>query len=486
MGAVAIGAAVGVAKILITLPVLTRYGWDRDELYFLAAARHPALGYVDFPPVTAWIGWVTVELFGSSLTALRMTSQLATLAGVVIVALMVRELGGGRIVQAVGAAAWAITPFALGGGSIFHPTFFDSTVWIALSYVALLILGRPEPRLWWVFGLVAGIGLETKYTVIALLLGLLVGLVLSPGRGLLRTRGPWIAVGVAALVFLPNLYWEATHSWVSLSFFPSQQAKTASDTPLPTYIAEVIAFSGAMLPVIIVGLVGLWRRPALRPIAIAWFFIVALFMVERGRGYYPVPADAIAIAAGVVVLAGWLTTPRRWATVGAIAVANLVVLALFVPLVVPVRSTRSMISHGDWKNSFYKDEIGWPGMASQTARVWRELTPAERRSAAVLAENYGEAGALALYGPARGLPTPLSGHLSWQYWRPASLPQRWAVTVGYQRFDLHRLCSRYHVAVRITNRYHLANDELGLPIAVCHLRAPLGSIWHREIVRSSL
>ena len=132
MGAVAIGAAVGVAKILITLPVLTRYGWDRDELYFLAAARHPGLGYVDFPPATAWIGWVTVELFGSSLTALRMTSQLATLAGVVIVALMARELGGGYC-PAVGAAAWAITPFALGGGSSSTRRSSTSTVWIALA-----------------------------------------------------------------------------------------------------------------------------------------------------------------------------------------------------------------------------------------------------------------------------------------------------------------------------------------------------------------
>ena len=255
---------------------------------------------------------------------------------------------------------------------------------------------------------------------------------------------------------------------------------------MPAYIAEVVAFSGAMLPVIIVGLVALWRRPALRPIAIAWMFIVVLFLVERGRGYYPVPADAIAIAAGVTVLAEWVTAPRRWLAVGAIALANIVVLALFLPLVVPVRSTASMISHGDWKNSFYKDEIGWPGMTSQTARVWNSLSPAQRRDAAILAENYGEAGALALYGPPRGLPAPLSGHLSWQYWRPATLPQHWAVTVGYQHGDLHRLCSRYRIATRITNRYRLANDELGLPIAVCHLRAPLGTMWGTAVVRSTL
>ena len=258
--AVGIGVVVGVAKIALTLPFLTRYGWDRDELYFLAAARHPAFGYVDFPPVTAWIGWVVDAMFGPSLTALRMASQLASLLGVVLVSLTVREFGGGTRTQAVGAIAWAVTPFALGAGSIFHPTFFDATVWIALTYLAVRILGGPSRGCGGCSAWSPGVGLETKYTVVALLLGLLVGLALSPGRRLLATRGPWIAIAVATLVFLPNLAWEATHSWASLAFYPSQHAKTAGDTPVAAYIGEVIVFAGAMLPVIVVGLVALWRR----------------------------------------------------------------------------------------------------------------------------------------------------------------------------------------------------------------------------------
>ena len=104
----------------------------------------------------------------------------------------------------------------------------------------------------------------------------------------------------------------------------------------------------------------------------------------------------------------------------------------------------------------------------------------------MLAQNYGEAGALALYGPAWGLPDPLSGHLSWQYWRPAALPQRWAVLVGFEPGDLRRLCVRWHITARIRNRYALANEELGRPIAICHLRAPLGSLWQRQIARTTL
>ena len=181
------------------------------------------------------------------------------------------------------------------------------------------------------FGLVAGVGLRRKYTVLALLLGLLVGLALSPGRRLLATRGPWIAIAVATLVFVPNLAWEATHSWASLAFYPSQHDKTAGDTPLAAYIGEVIVFAGAMLPVIVVGLVAMWRRAPLRPVAIAWVFVTAFFLVERGRGYYPLPADGVAIAAGVTVLAGWLDRPRRWLAVAALVLANATVLALVSP-----------------------------------------------------------------------------------------------------------------------------------------------------------
>jgi hypothetical protein len=169
-------------------------------------------------------------------------------------------------------------------------------------------------------------------------------------------------------------------------------------------------------------------------------------------------------------MADWLTTPRRW---GRDRPGQLVVLVLFLPLVVPVRSNSSMISHGDWKNSFFKDEIGWPELASQTAQAWSAMSPRERRDGVVLAQNYGEAGALALYGPSRGLPPPLSGHLSRQYRRPPALPQRWALTVGSQQPDLRRLCNQFQIAARIRNHYQLANEELGLPITVCHLRAPL-------------
>jgi hypothetical protein len=484
----ACGVAAAAAQAALVAPFLGRYGWDRDELYFLSAARRPTWGYVDFPPLTAWIGWLVHTLFGDSLVALRLTSLIAMLVATLLVALTARELGAGLRTQTAAALAWAISPYALGAGSLFHPTWLDALCWVALLYVILLALAREQPRLWLAAGAVAGIGLEAKYTIAVLLVALLAALLAVRGRRIMRTRWPWLGLAVALLVFLPNLVWQAEHGWASVHFAASQNAATASDTPPSTYLAEQLLFLGAALVLAVIGVAVLWRRPRLRPLALVPPLVTVLFLLERGRAYYPLPADAVAVAAGVVGLAAWLRAGgrRRLLALAPLLALHAATLALALPIVLPVRSTASMIASGIWKTSFYDDEIGWPELADQTARVWRSLTPAERRDGAIVAANYGEASALERYGPSRGLPPALSGHLSWQYWRPHSLPQRFVLFVGYPRSTLAVLCRSWRPLATIDNTWHLDNEERGRIVAACQLKQPLGTIWTTSIATDSL
>ena len=486
--ALAIGGGIALLKIVATAPFMSRYGWDRDELYFLAAARHPAFGYVDFPPVTAWIGWLVLHIAGASLVGLRATGQIAGAGAVVLVALIARELGGGRGAQAVAAAAWAVTPFALGAGTIFHPTQFDALMWPAVLYVALRIAIRPEPRLWPLLGVLAGLGLEVKYTIVVLLACLAAGLAASPGRRLYRTRGPWIAALIAALLLVPNLAWQAANGWPSVAFYPSQQAKTAGDASPAQFVLQSIGFLGAVWVLAVVGIVAMWRRPPLRPFAIVPVLATFIFLVERGRSYYALPADGMAVAAGAVVAAAWVSH-ARWsgrAAVAAVVAVQLLVLVVAAPLVVPVRSVQWVVSSGTWDSSFYGDELGWPAFVAQTAQAWRSLPPAFRADGAVVAENYGEAGALARTGGGAGLPQPLSGHLSWQYWRPADLPQRHMLAVGFDRGDLDRMCADWRTVGHIRIPWPIDNDEQGRLLAACTLRAPLGRLWSHDIASDTL
>ena len=483
------GLAGGALSAAIQLPFVGRYGWDRDELYFLSAARRPALGYVDFPPLTAWVGWLVREVAGDSLVALRLTCLAAGIAVIVLIALMVRELGGGWRAQLASALGWALLPVGLGSASIFHPTWFDQLAWAAFLYVALRVLGRPEPWLWPVLGLVAGLGLEAKYTIAVLLVAFTVGLLATPSRRLLATRGPWLALGVAVLVFLPNLVWQVQHGWPSVHFASSQNAKTAEDTSRAAYLVQGLLFLGiAGAVVAVVGVVWLWRRPRLRPLAIVPAVVTLLFLAERGRSYYPLPGDTIAFAAGIVALGGWLRAGSRvrYAAVGGLAALQLAALAVAAPLVLPVRSTASMVRAGTWKDTFYKDELGWPELADQTARAWRSLPAADRGDGVVLAANYGEASALERYGPSRGVPLVVSGHLSWQYWRPRKLEQRFAVVVGYDSGFLGEVCRSWRPLAYIDNRWHIANEERGRLIAGCSLRRPLGELWHPYVARDDL
>ena len=479
------GGAVAVAKIALAVPFMRRYGWDRDELYFLQAAKHPALGYVDFPPITAWVGWVVQRLFGDSLVALRATGLVAGCLTIVLVALIVRELGGGRAAQLGAASGWALTPFILGSGTIFHPTWFDALAWVAFLAIAVRVVGRPEPRLWWALGLVAGVGFEAKYTIVFLLVAFVLGLISTRERRLLLTRDPWLALGVCLLLAAPNLVWQVQHGWPSLRFASSQNAKTAADTPPASYVAEQILFLGAVVVVVAIGVVWLWRRERLRALAIVPVAVTLIVLLERGRGYYPLPADALPLAAGAVALESWRPQPgRRRGLLATLAVLQLAAAVVIGQLVLPFRSTGSMVASGIWKNSYYKDEIGWPELAAATAHAWRSLTPDERSDGVILAGNYGEAGALALYGPSLGLPPPLSGHLSWQYWRPAGLPQGFALTVGYG--DPESICASSRRLATIDNRWHLDNEERGRTIDACVLRRPLDALWRSSIARDDL
>jgi 4-amino-4-deoxy-L-arabinose transferase-like glycosyltransferase len=468
--------------VALTAPFLGRYGWDRDELYFLAASRHLALGYVDFPPLVAVLGFAVRHVAGNSLDALRITCLACGVGTVLLVALTARELGGRLWAQFGAALAWAVTPFVLGSASIFHPTWLDALSWAAFLYVATRILVRPEPRLWPVLGVIAGLGMEAKYTIVFLLVAFVVALAAFE-RKALRSRGFWIAAGIAVLFTLPNLFWQVRHGWPSLDFASSQNDKTASDTTRPAYVADLILFVGGVVVVAVTGVVWLWRR-RLRALAAVPVIVTVVFFLERGRPYYPLPAATVAIAAGAVAMQGWRPRRRRW-VVGTVVVLQLLVLLVIAPVVVPVYSARGAIKHGYMKASFFKDEIGWPELTTQVVRAWDGLPAADRANGAVVARNYGEAAALELYGKGR-LPLVVSGHLSWQFWHPSSMPERHLVMVDYYPDELRRLCTSWRVVDHIRNRLDYANEELGNPVATCTLRRPLGAIWRADFARNRL
>jgi hypothetical protein len=425
--------------------------------------------------VTAVLAAAAHALFGDSLFGLRFLA-LASGAGVVVLStLIARDLGGGRRAQITAAVVAGITPFVLAENTLFQPVSFDLLLSALLLWLAVRLALAPSRLLWIAIGVTVGVGLETKYTVGILAAALLVGFAVSR-RDVLRLPDVAIAGGIALVLFAPNLVWQAQHDWASLRFF-LHPGSSATDESRPQFVGDLVLLAGlATSPLWVSGFRRLWRDARTRALAVACALVVVFYLAAGGKSYYALPVFVLLLAAGAVSFEQWNWSRRRilsWA--GAVALLSIVLL----PVGVPVLPASTMVKlHLTDARSDYADEIGWPQLVDQVSSVVASAHPS-----AVIAENYGEAGALDLFR--RGLTPVVSGHMSYRYWRPRGLASRAVVVVGYDRARLAELCSRFTIVRRAALPFDVDNEEEGAPIATCTLRGGLDAVWP-QLVRPKL
>jgi Dolichyl-phosphate-mannose-protein mannosyltransferase len=446
------------AKSALNLAFAGRYGWQRDELYYAVAGRHLQGGYVEFPPVTALLSALARVLFGWSLVGFRAFAILSGAATMVVAALVARELGGSARAQTLAAIAVGFTPLLIATNGLFQPVSFDQLATVVVLWLALrLALGRGS---WPLLGLAAGVGLETKYTLAVVLVVLVAGFLVWR-RDVLWSSGFVLAAGIAALLLVPNLVWEVGHGWTSVHWFLDPPA-SATDESRPEYVVNLLLLTHLVaVPVAAAGILTLVRDRALRPLGAAVVGTVVAYLVLGGKSYYAEPAVLFALAVGAVPFDRWATR-RRLQLVGGAFVIFLVAL---LPLGLPVLPLRTADRLGVVAaRSDYQDEVGWHGLARSAER------DAEGADV-VLASNYGEAGALELFG--RKLPPVASGQVTFRYWRPAVTGRR-ALLVGFTRRDAS-FCRSYRLVGKIA--MPVDNEERNKPIARCTLDASLARVW---------
>jgi Dolichyl-phosphate-mannose-protein mannosyltransferase len=455
------------AKCALSLAFAGAYGWQRDELYYAVAGQHLQGGYVEFPPLTALLSALARVLFGWSLVGFRAFAVLAGAATIVLAALVARELGGGRRAQTLAAIVVAFSPLLLGTNGLFQPVSFDQTATMLVLWLALrLALGRGS---WWQLGVAAGVGLETKYTL-AVVLALLIASFAAWRRDVLRSSGFPLAIAVAVALFLPNLVWEAQHGWVSFHWFLNPPP-SATDESRPQYLLDVLLDTQPLtVPVALAGVVGLMRDARLRPLGVTVLGTVLAWFLLGGKSYYGMPVVFFALAAGAPALDRRLG--RRMLLI--FGTAYLVTQLAILPIELPVLPLHTAIARGVVKDrSDYQDELGWPALA-------RQVETLARGSDVVLASNYGEAGALEVFG--HGLPPVASANVTFRYWRPP-VTGRAALLVGFtdEQALAAGLCRDYSVVGRIA--MPTANQERGQPIATCTLTRSLAALWPALVQR---
>ena len=464
--------AIAVATFVLLLATAARYGYHRDELYFLAAGHHLAWGYPDQPPFTPALARLMSAIAPHSLTVLRLPSALASAADVLLTAAIARELGASRVAQTLAAATMAVSSFMLGAGHLLSTTTFGLLAWTALLWCVVRILRTGQQRLWPVAGVVAGVGLLDNDLVAALLVVIAIGLLIAGPRRVLLSPWLWLGVGIAVALWVPYLVWQGQHGWPELHIARSiANGNSGSSQPRWAIVPFQFLLAGiGLAPVWIAGLVRLFRDPALRWVrALGWAYLalIVVMLILGGKPYYVAQMGALLVAAGAQPAIDWLRRGRRGRRVAlgaAFAVAGVGFL-IVLPLV-PVGSLHSTPIVGI--NYDAGETVGWPAYVGEIASVYQQTKASAAGPVDILTTNYGEAGAVDRFGPALGLPHAFSGHMGFWYWGPPPEARPAAViAVGFSPDELHRFFTDVRLVATLDNHVRVDDDEQGANVLVC-------------------
>ncbi|MGI8435625.1 MAG: glycosyltransferase family 39 protein [Chthoniobacterales bacterium] len=445
-----------------------RYGIHRDEFPMIDDARALAWGYVAYPPVTPFVARIALTLFGPSITGLRLLSTLGFCVAIVVSGLMARSLGAGRWGQVLAAVAVATSGIPLHSSSLFQYVTFDYLAWVLTAYFVMRLLQSGDERWWLAIGLALAFGALTKYTIGVLGVGLAVGLLLTPARRQLRSRWLWIGAALSLLLVLPNLWWQWQHHFISLDFLQHIHQRDVEEGRADHFLVEQLLIGSNPLTIPL-WLAGLWffffteRGRAFR--AVGWMYVIplAFFIIARGRSYYLAPAYPMLIAAGSTWWSEKASNFRPTARVIAATATIFLVAAggiVTARLLLPVATIHSAL----WEKQIklvgdFPDEIGWPELVDEVAAVCHGQTNANAGRVAILAGNYGEAGAINYFGPSRQLPRALSGVNSYWYRGYGEPAPETVVLIGYSRARAERYFQEVTLAGHLTNSAQVKNEE---------------------------
>jgi hypothetical protein len=485
-------ALIAAAAVAVEMAVSARYGYHRDELYFLAAGQHPAFGYVDQPPLTPLLARASAELFGNSLAGLRVLPALALGALAVLTAGMSRILGAGRTGQLVAAVCTAACAEYLGGMHLLSTTTPDFVGWAVLLYLVLRLLDSGQPRWWLAIGVCVGISSEAKWMIFLLAATVLAGLAVTPQRALLGSRYLLLGAALAAALAAPDLIWQAVQGWPDLAVFHNLHG--AAGHNLAVYWPAQLAYTGlALTPVWVAGLIWALRNPGarrFRPAIIAAGLAILASFVLGGKPYYSGGAYTILFAAGSVPVERWLSygrgagaggrgAPRPrvpWRPVAFIT-GLVVTLALSLPVALPLLPARTLRTAQLQKINYdLGEQIAWPRLVHLVSREYHALPAAQRARTAILTGNYGEAGAVDRYGPGLGLPQAYSGHNNFWLWGPPPAADTSVLAVNVDPALLHRDFAHVRHVATFYNGLGVSDDEQGAPV---YLATGLHGSWSR-------
>ena len=465
---------------LIVNGIFGGYGIFRDEFYYLVNAERLAWGYVDHPPLAPLLLARIRATLGESTFALRLLPALAGAGTVFLAGLTARQMGGQRISQIIAALAVIAVPVYGVMFGFYSMNTFEILIWTGAAYVVTVLLTNNIPRLWLLFGVLGGIGLQNKHTFVLFAGGLLVGL-LFYRRSVFRSRWLWFGGLLAFLIFLPNLIWQVQHGWPTLEFYTAATGKNIDTSPVDILLDQLLSMNPILVIVWLPGLVWLLRSSRFRPLALSYLLpLLLLMIISSSRPDRLAPAYVPLFAAGAVSIEQ-LAKRQSWRWLPAAAallvlIGAMIVAPLGLPILPPEATARYAEAFGLGAYEagvtaevpqYFADRFGWQELTATIAQVYSQLPPEEQEQAAIFTSNYGEAGAIHFYGRDDGLPEPISGHNNYWLWGPGSWSGEVLIAVNVSQEDLESVYESVD-QVALTSCRFCVDYENNAPIVVAH------------------
>lgn len=466
-----------------------QYGFHRDELDFIMNARQLDWGYISYPPVTPFLARIGLELFGESLRGLRVLPAVAQGIVMILAGLMARDLGGKRAAQLMTAFVVFITPVSLMAGTVIMYFSFDYLWWVLVAFFTVRLLATDDARYWLGIGAGIGFGMLTKYTIAFWVIGLIAAVLLTSARKYLRSKWLYLGALLAVLIYVPNLIWQIQHDFISLEYLSSIHARDiawgrADDFLVNQLIETTNPFS---LPLWTVGLgLCLFGASMKRFRTLGWMFVITfvLFFINHGRSYYTAPAYVMLLAAGCVWFEGWLqarTEKTRQVGYGILWSLQIVGSLIAIVLMKPIAPINSAL----WEftssvNEEVTEMVGWQDLTAQVAQIYQSIPPDEKQRTVILVGNYGEAGALDLYGKQYSLPRVISGTNSLWYRSYGDPQPETVIVVGFERVYAENFFEQCESVGTVRNQYGVKNEETThhTGLYICRQpRRPWSEMW---------
>ena len=488
-----------------------QYGYFRDELYYAACGEHPAWGYVDHAPLVAWASWFTRALFGDSLFALRLLPALSAAPKVFLGGWIAREVGGGRFGQFFASFLVLLAPIYLTFDNFLSMNAFEPVLWMACAAIVLRILRvagsviadrqlkhGDSPRLWYLFGLIAGIGILNKHSMLFFGSGIAAGLLLTSARKQLARIEVWAALLIAFLIFLPNLLWEVHNGYPTIALLHTViGTKYTTVSPLAFIGQQFLLVSPLAAPIWLAGLYFLLfdrkgRKYAV--LGIAYLVVLLEMILLHGKIYYLAPAYIMLLDAGAVWWERKIFTASRAWLKPTVIVPLMVSALLAAPLAMPILPVAAAVKYCkffgvqdikvenvplDSLPQLFGDMFGWREQVQAVSRAVNSLPKPEQSQVTLLTYNYGEAGAIDYFGKHYGLPKAISGHNQYGVWGPRGASGEIVVAIGFTRERLDQAFADVRPFETVSPAYALP-EESGLTVYICRQpRTNLSAIWNQ-------